>query len=70
MEAEGVREDFLGIAETRFWDGLDCVGEKKRRADAHVFCVLKHKDQETSNPLDLAQWDFYPVATRKLNTSL
>ena len=60
----------FGIAKTKFWDGLDYVGEKKRHADVYVFCVLKHKDQETINPLDLAQWDFYPVATRKLDTSL
>ena len=59
----------FGIAKTKFWDGLDYVGEKKRHADVYVFCVLKHKDQETINPLELAQWDFYPVATRKLNTS-
>ena len=59
----------FGIAKTKFWDGPDYVGEKKRHADVYVFCVLKHKDQETINPLELAQWDFYPVATRKLNTS-
>ena len=59
----------FGIAKTKFWDGLNYVGEKKRHADVYVFCVLKHKDQETINPLELAQWDFYPVATRKLNTS-
>ncbi|MEI3453818.1 MAG: hypothetical protein V8Q91_10525 [Bilophila wadsworthia] len=37
----------FGIAKTKFWDGLDYVGEKKRHADVYVFCVLKHKDQET-----------------------
>jgi len=28
-----------------------------------VFCVLKHKDQATLNPLDLSQWDFYVLST-------
>lgn len=59
----------FGIAEAQYWDGLEYVGEKKRHADVYVFCVLKHKDQETIHPLDLAQWDFYPVATSKLNTT-
>lgn len=45
----------FGIAKTKFWDGLDYVGEKKRHTDVYVFCVLKHKDQETINPLELAQ---------------
>lgn len=59
----------FGIAETQFWDGAAYVGEEKRHADVYVFCVLKHKDQQTINPLDLAQWDFYPVATYRLNSS-
>ena len=59
----------LGIAETLFWDGVGYAGEEKRHADVYVFCVLKHKDQATINPLDLAQWDFYPVATHRLNSS-
>ena len=59
----------FGIAEAQYWDGLEYVGEKKRQADVYVFCVLKYKDQETINPLDLKQWDFYPVATSKLNSA-
>ncbi len=47
----------FGIAKTKFWDGLNYVGEKKRHADVYVFCVLKHKDQETINPLELAHWE-------------
>lgn len=58
----------FSIAESLFWDGLVYAKEKKRQADIYVFCVLKHKDQESINPLDLEQWEFYPVATHKLNT--
>jgi len=32
-----------------------------------VFCVLKHKEQETLNPLDLDQWEFYTLSTEVLN---
>ena len=35
-----------------------------------MFCVLKHKEQDTINPLDLEQWDFYPVSTAILNETV
>ena len=41
--------------------------ELKRQADIYVFCVENCQDQSLVNPFDLAQWDFYPVATNKLN---
>ncbi|HZJ85403.1 MAG TPA: hypothetical protein VFD02_07695 [Syntrophomonadaceae bacterium] len=39
----------------------------RRQSDVYVFCLLKHKEQETLNPLDLAQWEFYTLSTAKLN---
>ena len=53
-----------------YWDGLAYAKEKKRQADVYVFCVLKHKEQDTINPLDLEQWDFYPVSTAILNETV
>ena len=41
--------------------------ETKRQADVYVFCVLKHKDRLTVNPLDLGQWDFYIISSKVLN---
>ena len=35
-----------------------------------MFCVLKHKEQDTINPLDLEQWDFYPISTAILNKAV
>lgn len=35
-----------------------------------MFCVLKHKEQDTINPLDLEQWEFYPVSTDSLNNAV
>jgi len=39
----------------------------KRQSDIYVFCLLAHKSQETLNPIDLNQWEFYVVSTRLLN---
>jgi hypothetical protein len=42
----------------------------KRHSDIYVFCHLKHKDQETIDPLKMEQWDFYVVATKEINDKL
>ena len=39
----------------------------ERIADVYVFCLLKHKCQETINPLDVMQWDFFVVPRSKLD---
>jgi len=41
--------------------------ERKRQSDAYVFCLLRHKDKLTANPLNLDQWEFYVVPTALLN---
>jgi hypothetical protein len=41
--------------------------EKRRRADVYVFALLAHTEQETLDPLDLAQWEFYVLPTRVLD---
>jgi len=38
-----------------------------RQSDVYVFCVLKHKDQQTLNPMNLDQWEFYVVSTVEIN---
>jgi len=55
----------FSIKKARFWDSEDNIqrGEPKRHADIYVFCHLKHKDQETIDPLKMEQWDFYVVPT-------
>ena len=40
---------------------------KSRPADVYVFCLLKHKDKSTVNPLILEQWIFYVISTKKIN---
>ena len=38
-----------------------------RQADVYVFCLLHHRDMLTVNPLDLDQWTFYCLETKKLD---
>ncbi|RYE20942.1 MAG: hypothetical protein EOP42_26645 [Sphingobacteriaceae bacterium] len=42
--------------------------EKRRSADVYVFCLFHHTDKQTADPLNLNQWEFYVLATSKLNT--
>ena len=44
--------------------------EVKRQSDVYVFCVESCTDQAGLDPLDLSQWDFYPLATATLNTEV
>ncbi len=39
-----------------------------RSADVYVFCLLKEKDRNRANPLDLEQWTFYVLSTSVLNS--
>ena len=58
----------FGIARTKeAWD--PATGESrthdppKRIADIYVFCLLKHENKATVDPLDTDQWEFYVVPT-------
>lgn len=42
-------------------------GNKFRRSDVYVFCVLSHQDKSSVDPLNLSQWDFYILDTTVLN---
>ena len=58
------------IAPTRLYDyEKECYSDEcKRQADIYIFCLLKHKDRETINPLDMEQWEFYIATTSFLNS--
>ena len=60
------------IRKTRAWDVETNVMDEhsQRQADLYVFCLLKHKVQETLDPLDLEQWEFYVVPTKVLNEKM
>jgi hypothetical protein len=62
----------FGVRKTLAWDSTSnaYASTAERQADVYVFCVENCRDQDAVNPLDLSQWDFYPVATQVLNTSI
>ena len=41
--------------------------ERRRQADVYVFALLMHKDKPSINPMDVNQWEFYVVPTKKLD---
>jgi len=59
----------FSIKPARFWDPKENMqrGEPARHADVYVFCHLKHKEQDTVNPLKMEQWDFYVLPTFTLD---
>ena len=71
-EQQNLSKISFGIQPTYGWDSVtnEYDAEKKRQSDVYVFCVLKHKDQVTLNPLDLSQWDFYVLSTAALNKAV
>lgn len=58
----------FSVGKKRTWDPVSKVysDEPKRYADVYVFALLAHKEQETLNPMNMAQWEFYVVPTSKL----
>lgn len=57
---------------TKLARGWDAEIDKRsdtpmRHADVYVFCLLKHEDKQTVNPLDLNHRDFYILSTYELN---
>ena len=39
----------------------------QRVADVYVLCLLKHRDQDTIDPLDVDQWEFYVLSAARLD---
>ena len=68
-EQKNLSKLVFGIAPTFGWDSVSNTYDviRARQSDVYVFCVHKHTDQETINPLDTRQWDFYLLPTKILN---
>ena len=49
----------FGIRPTIIIGTENSVAEPKRQADVYVFCLLKHQDKATLDPLNVGQWEFY-----------
>lgn len=57
------------IAPKKFYDyETNTYGEElKRHADVYVFCLLKHQDSATLDPVNLDQWTFLVLPTLALD---
>jgi len=57
------------ISPTKGWTAStnEYSNETKRQADIYIFCLLRHQEKITLNPLDLDQWIFYLLPTSVLN---
>ena len=61
----------FSIPPTRAWHAQTgrYALEAQRQAHVYVFALLHHKEQDTINPLDLAQWTFFVVSRKRLECS-
>lgn len=68
-EQKQLSKPIFGIQPTYGWNSItnEYDTEQKRQSDIYVFCLHKHEDQATVNPLLIEQWDFYLMPTAKLN---
>ena len=68
-EQKNLSKPVFGIQPTFGWDSKSNTyeTEQKRQSDIYVFCVHKHTEQETLNPLEISQWDFYLMPTATLD---
>ncbi len=59
----------FSIKAARHWDNHTGIQAptSTRQSDIYVFCLLKHKDKGTLNPLCLEQWEFYVLPTLSIN---
>lgn len=71
-EQKKLSEIVFNVPQTIGWDReKNTYGqERKRQADVYIFCVHKHKEQETADPLNLNQWDFYVLDTKTLDKKI
>ena len=62
----------FGIGKTRGWNEQTNQQdpELKRQADIYIFCLLNHKIQDTIDPLNMDQWDFYILPTSVLDDKM
>jgi hypothetical protein len=65
----GLSSISFDIAPKRSWDPKTNViaNEPQRSADVYVFCLLHYKDKSTVDPLDLSQWSFFAVSSKRIH---
>lgn len=65
----GPSQPSFGIAPTVSWDARTNTWgtERRRQAEVYVFALLAHRDKESVDPLDVAQWEFFVLPTAVLD---
>lgn len=60
------------IRQTYAWDSATnkLASELRRQSDIYIFCLLKHLDKETLNPMNLDQWQFYLLPSKTLDEKI
>ncbi|CAN5415217.1 hypothetical protein BH10ACI1_BH10ACI1_35020 [soil metagenome] len=60
------------IRQTYAWDSETnkLASELRRQSDIYIFCLLKHLDKETVNPMNLDQWQFYLLPSKILDEKI
>ena len=60
------------IRPTMAWDSQTnkIDSSPRRQADIYVFCLLKHQNKETLDPMNLDQWEFYVLSAKLLDEKL
>ncbi len=60
------------IRQTYAWNSQTNTSETqlRRQADLYVFCLLKHKDKDSLDPMKLEQWQFYVLPSKVLDEKL
>ena len=66
---KGFSKVSFSIRAARYWNSStnEMAEMPSRASDVYVFCLLKHKDQATLNPMKLEQWEFYVLPTVEIN---
>ena len=57
----------FSIRKSRKWTPGKRYEPANRRADIYVFCLFKHTDKETADPMNLSQWVFFTVNTNDID---
>lgn len=59
----------FSIRTAKGWDASTNISatESNRNADVYVFCLLKEKNRNLVNPLNLDQWQFFVLSTEQIN---
>lgn len=69
-EQEDYSKINFSIQPTVKWEKNKRTVKKVRQSDIYIFCLLKTKDTNLINPIDLSQWEFYIIETSILNEKL